>query len=49
MASRPITPQQTDGEKVEGVTDFIFLDSKDTVDITVAMKLIEACSLEQKL
>ena len=49
MASRPITLQQTDGEKVEAVTDFIFLDSKDTVDITVAMKLKEACSLERKL
>jgi len=49
MASHPITPQQTDGEKVEAVTDFIFLDSKDTVDISVAMKLKEACSLERKL
>ena len=28
MASRPITSRQIDGEKVEAVTDFIFLGSK---------------------
>ena len=32
MASGPITSQQRDGEKVETVTDFIFLGSKITVD-----------------
>ena len=32
MASRPITSWQIDGEKVEAVTDFIFLGSKITVD-----------------
>ena len=32
MASAPITSWQTDGEKVETVTDFIFLGSKITVD-----------------
>ena len=32
MASGPITSQQIDGEKVETVTDFIFLGSKITVD-----------------
>ena len=32
MASGPITSWQIDGEKVETVTDFIFLDSKITVD-----------------
>ena len=32
MASGPITPWQTDGEKVETVTDFIFLGSKIIVD-----------------
>ena len=31
MASIPITSWQTDGEKVETVTDFIFLGSKITV------------------
>ena len=32
MASIPITLWQTDGETMESVTDFIFLDSKITVD-----------------
>ena len=32
MGSGPITSWQTDGEAVETVTDFIFLDSKITVD-----------------
>ena len=32
MASDLITSWQIEGEKVEGVTDFIFLDSKFTVD-----------------
>ena len=32
MASSPITSQQVDGEKVETVTDFIFLGSKITGD-----------------
>ena len=32
MASSPITSWQIDGKKVETVTDFIFLDSKITVD-----------------
>ena len=31
MASSPITSQQTDGEKMETVADFIFLGSKITV------------------
>ena len=32
MASSPITSQQIEREKVEGVTNFIFLGSKITVD-----------------
>ena len=32
MVAGPITSWQTDGEKVEIVTDFIFLDSKSTAD-----------------
>ena len=32
MASGPITSWQIDGEAMETVTDFIFLDSKITVD-----------------
>ena len=30
IASRPITSEQTEGEKVQTVTDFIFLGSKTT-------------------
>ena len=33
MASGPITSWQMDGEKMETVTDFTFLDSKITADI----------------
>ena len=32
MASGPITSRQTEGEKVEAVTNFLFLGSKTTVD-----------------
>ena len=49
MASDPITSCQIDGETMETVTDFIFLGSKITADVTVAMKLKDACSLEEKL
>ena len=49
MASDPITSWQIDGEKMEALTDFIFLDSKITVDVTVAMKLKDAYSLEERL
>ena len=45
MASGPITSWEIDGEKVETVSDFIFLGSK----ITAAMKLKDAYSLEKKL
>ena len=45
MASCPITLWQIDGETMETVRDFIFLASK----ITAAMKLKDACSLEEKL
>ena len=47
MASSPVTSWQIDGEKMETVTDFIFLDSKITA--TTAMKLKDACTLEEKL
>ena len=46
MASSPITSWQIDGETMETVTDFIFLGSKITV--TAAMKLKDACSLDEK-
>ena len=49
MASSPITSQQIDGEKVETVTDFIFLGSKISADIDCTMKLKDTCSLEEKL
>ena len=49
MASSPITSWQTDGEKMETVADFIFLGSKITKTITIAMKLKDACSLGEKL
>ena len=49
MASGPITSWQRDGETVETVTDFIFLGSKSLQMVTAAMKLKDACSLEEKL
>ena len=49
MASGPITSCQTDGEKMEMVADFIFLPPKSLWMVTVAMKLKDACFLEEKL
>ena len=49
MASGPITSWQVDGKTVEIVRDFIFLGSKITADGTTAMKLKDACSLEEEL
>ena len=49
MASGPITSWQIDGETMEPVTDFLFLVSKITADVTAAMKLKDACSLEEEL
>ena len=49
MASDPITSWQIDGEKVEAVTDFLFLVSKITADVTAAMKIKDVCYLEGKL
>ena len=39
MAASPITSWQIEGGKVEAVADFIFLDSKITDKVTVALKL----------
>ena len=39
MASGPITSWQIDGETMETVSDFIFLGSKITADVTAALKL----------
>ena len=49
MASCPITSWQIDGEIVETVSDFIFGAPKSMQMVTVAMKLKDACSLEEKL
>ena len=47
MASSPITSWQIDGEILETVTDFIFLDSKIIVDGDCSHE-IKRCSLEEK-
>ena len=49
MVSGPITSWQIDGETVETVTDFIFGVPKSLQMVTAAMKLEDACSLEEKL
>ena len=49
MASGPITSWQTDGETMETVTDFISWAPKSLQMVTSAMKLKDACSLEEKL
>ena len=49
MASGPIISWQTDEETMEIETDFIFLGSKITEDVTTAMKLKLVCSLNEKL
>ena len=49
MAFGPITSWQTEGEKVETVTDFIFLGCKIMMTVTAVMKLKDACYLKGKL
>ena len=49
MASAPITSWQINGWTMETVTDFIFVGSKNTVGSDSAMKIKDACSLEEKL
>ena len=49
IASSPTTSWQIDGETVEIVTDFIFWAPKSLRMVTAAMKLKDACSLEEKL
>ena len=48
MASGPITSWQIVGETMETVTDFIFLGLKSLWTVTAAMKLKDACSMEEK-
>ena len=49
MGSGPITSWQTDGETVETVTDFIWGAPKSLKMVIAAIKLKDACSLEEKL
>ena len=50
MASGPITSWEIDGETVETVGDFISGEAPKSLQmVTAAMKLKDACSLEEKL
>ena len=49
MASDPIISWQIDGETMETMTDFIFGAPKSLQMVTAAMKLNDACSLQEKL
>ena len=49
MASSPITSWQIDGETMETLRDYIFGAPKSLQMVTAAMKLKDACSLEEKL
>ena len=50
MASGPITSWQINGETMETVTDFIFGGAPKSLQmVNAAMKLKDACSLEEKL
>ena len=47
MVSSPIISWQIDGETMETVTDFIFWAPKSLQMVTAAMKLKDACILEE--
>ena len=47
MASSPITSWQIDGETMETVADLFFWAPKSLQMVTAAMKLKDACSLEE--
>ena len=49
MVSGPITSWEIDGETVETVTDLLSWVPKSLQIVTAAMKLKDACSLEEKL
>ena len=49
IASGPITSLQIDGETIETVTDFIFLDSKITADGDCSHEIKRCLLLEGKL
>ena len=48
-ASSPVTSWQIDGETVETVSDLIFWAPESLQMVTAAMKLKNACTLEEKL
>ena len=48
MASGPVTSWQIDGETVETMTDFILDTPKSLQMVIAAIKLKDACSLEEK-
>jgi len=49
MASSPITSWEIDGETMETVRNFNFWTPKSLQMVTAAMKLKDACFLEEKL
>ena len=49
MESSPITSWQIEQEKVETVTDLFSWAPKSLQTVTAAIKLIDACSLQEKL
>ena len=49
MASGPITSWEIDGEKVETVSDFIFLDSKITADSDCSYEIKRSLLLGRKV
>ena len=49
MTSSPITSWQIDGETMETVRDFILEAPKSLQMVIAAIKLKDACSLEEKL
>ena len=49
IASNPTTSWQIDEETTETVSDFIFWAPKSLQMLTAAMKLKDACTLEEKL
>ena len=50
MASSPMTSWEIDGETVETVSDFIFGGAPKSLQmVSAAMKLKDACSLEEKI
>ena len=49
MASGPITSWQTNRKTMETVTDLVLGAAKPLQMVTAAMKLKDACSLEEKL